>query len=66
MSEYNTYVRAINKIFEVLGKIKPNWQDPDSLNYISTIEEYRQIVIDSASTFSKSKSTPKEESSDES
>lgn len=60
MSEYNKYVLAVNKIFEVLGKIKNNYTDKDNLNYISSIEEYKQIVVNSAQKFSNKKDTTTE------
>lgn len=55
MSDYNKYVLAVNKIFEVIGKIKGNYTDKDNLGYIASIEEYKQVVINSASTFSNKK-----------
>lgn len=57
MSDYNKYVLAVNKIFEVIGKIKGNYSDKDNLNYIANIEEYKQVVINSANTFSNNKDT---------
>ena len=44
MSEYNSYVSAINKIFEDLDKMKSNWNNQDNHNYIDSIEEYKQLV----------------------
>ena len=44
MSEYNSYVSAINKIFEDLDKMKNNWNNQDNHNYIDSIEEYKQLV----------------------
>lgn len=55
MSDYNKYVLAVNKIFEVINKIKPNYTDKDNLGYIANIEEYKQVVINSANTFSNKK-----------
>ena len=46
MSDYNKYVLAVNTIFEGIEKMKTNWTNQDNINYIETIEEYRQIVID--------------------
>lgn len=51
MDEYNKYVAAINKIFENIAQTKTNWPDQDNLNYIESIEEYRNIVRDSAEKF---------------
>lgn len=55
MSDYNKYVLAVNKIFEVIGKIKPNYTDKDNLGYIANIEEYKDVVVNSANTFSNKK-----------
>lgn len=55
MSEYNKYVLAVNKIFEVLGKMKVGWTDKDNISYIASIEEYRQVVINAANQFSNQK-----------
>lgn len=56
MSDYNKYVLAVNTIFEGIEKMKTNWTNQDNINYIETIEEYRQIVIDEAKRFSEDKS----------
>ncbi len=53
MSDYNKYVLAVNKIFDCITKMKTNWTSQDNINYIETIEEYRQIVIDDAKSFSE-------------
>ena len=55
MTDYNKYVLAVNKIFEVIGKIKPNWTDKDNLTYIANLEEYKQAVINGAKQFSNKK-----------
>ncbi len=55
MSEYNKYVLAVNKIFEVLGKVKQNYTDKDNLNYISNIESYKQVLVATATKFSNKK-----------
>ena len=46
MSEYNQYVTAINKIFDYLEKMKIGWNNQDNKNYIDSIEEYKQLVIE--------------------
>lgn len=51
MSEYNKYVSAINKIFECTNKMKENWKNSDNISYIENIEEYKQVVIESAKLF---------------
>ena len=55
MSDYNKYVLAVNKIFEVIGKIKNKYTDKDNTGYIANIEEYKQVVVNSANTFSNKK-----------
>lgn len=51
MSDYNKYVMAVNKIFELISKMRTNWQNQDNISYIESIEEYKQIVIDNAKLF---------------
>ncbi len=57
MQEYNQYVTAINKIFDYLEKMKAGWKSMDNENYIGSIEEYKQIVINEAENF-KGKQAP--------
>lgn len=57
MSEYNQYITSINKIFDYLAKMKMGWNGQDNLNYIESIEEYKQTVINNVSAFKKE--TPK-------
>ena len=61
MSEYNEYVTAVNKIFDYLAKMKAGWSSPDNKNYIESIEEYKQAVINNSTKFNKEDS-PKTES----
>ena len=63
MSEYNQYVTAINKIFDYLAKMKAGWNSLDNLNYIESIEENKQIVINSAQGF-KNNSHPRKDTSE--
>ena len=56
MSDYNKYVLAINKIFEVIGKLKVAYNNQDNLNHIESIEEYKQVVINASNKFSNKKS----------
>lgn len=51
MSDYNQYVKAVNKIFDYLEKMKAGWNNADNLNYIASIEEYKQIVATSVDAF---------------
>ena len=60
MSEYNEYVTAINKIFDYLARMKAGWNTIDNNNYIESIEEYKQIVIEAANKFKKN-NPPKQE-----
>lgn len=53
MSEYNQYITAVNKIFDYLSKMKVGWDALDNSNYISSIEEYREVVISSLELFKK-------------
>ena len=53
MSEYNEYVTAINKIFDYLARMKAGWSSMDNKNYIESIEEYKQTVIEAANKFQK-------------
>lgn len=51
MSEYNQYVTAINKIFEIVSSMKTNIKNQDNISYIESIEEYKNIVIENAKIF---------------
>lgn len=58
MSEYNKYVEAVNKIFELVAKMRVNYPDQDNLALLESIEENKQIVITNAKLFnSQSKNT---------
>lgn len=59
MSEYKEYVTAVNKIFDYLSKMKTGWDNLDNLNYIESIEEYRETVASNVDLFKK-KTTPTE------
>lgn len=48
MKDYNQYVTAINKIFDYLEKMKAGWNSLDNMNYIESIEQYKQDVIRTA------------------
>ncbi len=58
MSEYNQYITAVNKIFDYLSKMKVGWDNLDNLNYIDSIEEYRQVVISSLELFKSPQQQP--------
>ena len=51
MSEYNQYITAVNKIFDYLSKMKAGWSSLDNKNYIESIEEYKNVVIQNANNF---------------
>ena len=51
MSDYNAYVTSVNKIFDYLTKMKAGWTSLDNKNYIESIEEYKQVVIQNAESF---------------
>ena len=34
MTDYKKYVIAVNKIFEIVDKMKLSWTDQDNLNYL--------------------------------
>ena len=51
MSDYNAYVTSINKIFDYLTKMKAGWSSLDNKNYIESIEEYKQVVVQNADSF---------------
>lgn len=53
MTDYNQYVTAVNKIFDCLAKMKTGWDSLDNFNYIESIEEYKQDVINSTEVFKK-------------
>ena len=51
MSDYNDYITAVNKIFDYLAKMKVGWNNQDNMNYIESIEEYKDKVINNAEKF---------------
>ena len=48
MSDYNKYVEAVNKIYEIVAKMRVNYIDQDNIALLDQIEENKQVVIDSA------------------
>lgn len=65
MSDYNQYITAVNKIFDYLSKMRVGWNGQDNLNYIASIEEYKQTVINSLSLFKKSSEDNKKKEDDQ-
>lgn len=53
MSEYNRYVLAVNKIFELINQMKEKLPDQDNINYIENIEEYKKDITNNAKLFNK-------------
>lgn len=67
MSDYNQFVMAVNKIFEITAKIKAGWKDQDNINIADSIEESKTTVVEAAKLFNTQSphpaTTPKKESS---
>ena len=62
MTDYKKYVIAVNKIFEIVDKMKLSWTDQDNLNYLKKIEDYKDIVIETSKKISQDeKDQPVEE-----
>ncbi len=53
MTDYKKYVIAVNKIFEIVDKMKLSWTDQDNLNYLKKIEDYKNIVIETSKKISQ-------------
>lgn len=51
MSDYNKYVEAVNKIYELTSKLRANYQDQDNTSLIDIIDENKQIAIEGAKLF---------------
>ena len=58
MNEYSQYVTTVNKIFDYLEKMKAGWDSLDNLNYIESVEEYKNAVIKYAEVFKTPKPIP--------
>ena len=60
MSDYNHFVMAVNKIYEITAKIKAGWKDQDNINIADSIEESKTTVVEAAKLFNTQapKSTP--------
>ena len=52
MSDYNNYVTAVNKIFEIIATLKKGWNDQDNINAIDEIEESKTTVVEVSKMFS--------------
>lgn len=53
MSDYNNFVTAVNKIFSILSTMQNNFNNPDNINYIESINEYKDSVIATADKLKK-------------
>lgn len=51
MSDYNQFVMAVNKIFEITAKVKAGWKDQDNINIADSIEEAKTTVVEAAKLF---------------
>lgn len=51
MSDYNQFVMAVNKIFEITAKIKAGWRDQDNINIADSIEDAKTTVVEAAKLF---------------
>lgn len=51
MSDYNQFVMAVNKIFEITAKIKAGWKDQDNINIADSIEDSKTTVVEAAKLF---------------
>ena len=61
MNEYETYVKAVNKIFAMWEKLKNNWTNNDSLNHIEEINKYKRAVIKGANILERQREDRKKE-----
>lgn len=52
MSDYNKYVTAVNKIFEIIAALKNGWNDQDNISAIEEIEESKTTVVEVSKMFS--------------
>ena len=60
MSDYKEYVNAINKIFDCVKNMKSKWDNPDNLNYLGKIEDYKSIVIETSRKLKQKPNNSKE------
>ncbi len=51
MSDYNQFVLAVNKIFEITAKLKSGWKDQDNINTADSVEESKSTVIEASKLF---------------
>lgn len=53
MDDYNKYVTAVNKIFDYISKMRIGWPNTDNINYLDSIEEFKNAVTSNAEAFKK-------------
>lgn len=58
MSDYNQFVMAVNKIFEITAKIKAGWKDQDNINIADSIEDSKTTVVEAAKLFNTQAPAP--------
>lgn len=58
MSDYNQFVIAVNKIFEITAKMKQGWKDNDNINLADSIEESKTTVVEAAKLFNTQATAP--------
>ena len=44
--DYNSYANAVNKIFELINRMKVAWPTPTNKANVEQIEEYREMIIE--------------------
>lgn len=61
MSDYNQFVMAVNKVFEITAKLKAGWKDPDNTNIADSVEESKTTIVEAAKLFNtQAPAKPKE------
>ena len=57
MTDYNKYVEAVNKIYQLTSKLRANYQDQDNTSLIDIIDENKQVAIEGAKLFRQQQPT---------
>ena len=58
MTDYNKFVLAVNKIFEITAKLKAGWKDQDNINIADSVEEAKTTVVEASKLFNTQTSIP--------
>ena len=62
MSDYEKYVTIINTIYDCTNKMRQAYDNPDNINHLDSIDEYKKRVIELADNFTKEgNNNPKQE-----